>query len=261
MADILTHLRELSFGYSILNKGNLSFSETPESFIKFCKAGIENTNELTRRNISEASKNFSPNELSAINNGLKLGKYILEKNIITSNSPNVKWLGNFTKSGTAADIEIDNIPFSLKEDSFILNNMGLYQLINIITDKVHYKQGLHIFEEFSPVELNNWFKVTRDRTIEMLKKESFSTLDRSNKNIKLAYTEELLYLFFNGIELKIHDFANCEYERFKKETTGKLREKVFSKFINNVLSHDNEYLMAKKVCAEKSRRKIKRFFE
>lgn len=252
MADILTHLRELSFGYSILKKGELTFNDSPEEFLAFCQTNIENTKTLNKDQISSKTKDFTKEEKKAIDNGLKLGKFVLEKNIITESNPKIKWLGGDTQSGTAIDIEIGGIPFSLKEDSFILHNMGLYQLINIIVDKVIFERGLHVFEKFSPVELDNWFKITRNHMIEILKNQSFETVDNLNKNIKLAYNEDYLYLFYNGIELKIRDFKNCNYARFKTETTSKIREKVFSKFINNKLSTDFEYIAAKKICAEKA---------
>lgn len=256
MADILTHLREISFGYSILKKGELIFNDSPEEFLSFCQINIENTEILNKDQISSRATEFTEEEKRVIQNGLKLGKFVLDSNIITDSNPTIKWLGGNTQSGTAIDIEIADIPFSLKEDSFVLHNMGLYQLINIIVDKVIFKRGLHIFEEFSPVELDNWFKITRNRMIEILKIQSFETVDSSSKNIKLAYSGDYLYLFYNGIELKIRDFGNCDYTRFKTETSSKLREKVFSKFINNKLSADFEYIAAKKICAEKAGEKL-----
>ncbi|MEA3495644.1 MAG: hypothetical protein U9R42_06365 [Bacteroidota bacterium] len=261
MADILTHLREISFGYSILKGGNINFNDSPGTFLEFCKSNIKNCEFLTRNQISAKSTKFSSEELSTISNGLKLGKFIIDNGIINSNTSNVKWLGNATQSGTAFDIEIDNIPFSLKEDSFILHNMGLYQLVNIITDKVIYKRGLHIFEEFAPQELDQWFKKTRDIVIAKLKEGSFRTEDRQRKNIKLAYTEGKLYLFYNGLELKVDNFSECNYERFKKEIKGVLKEKVFSKFINQEISSCNEYLKAKKHCAEKAGENFVKFLK
>ncbi|BFU77115.1 hypothetical protein ALC152_03300 [Arcobacter sp. 15-2] len=250
MADVLTHLRELSFGYSILKEGITEFNDSPDVFLNFCKSNIKNCQHLTRSQISSKSE-FSDIERDTIYNGLKLGRYIISKNILNSKA-NVKWLGNENQSGTTYDMEIDNIFFSLKEKSFILHNMGLYQLLNIITDKISYKKGLHIFEQFAPDALEKWFTITRQRTIDKLKIKSFQTEDSQRKNIKLAYSEEKLYLFYNGDEIKIQNFSECSYERFKNETTSKIREKVFSKFINQHLASDIMYLEAKKNCAEKA---------
>ena len=57
--------------------------------------------------------------------------------------------------------------FSLKEESFILKNMGLYQLLNTLTGS-NYKKGLHVFETFVPEEYNEWFSCTWKLLLEYL---------------------------------------------------------------------------------------------
>jgi len=42
------------------------------------------------------------------------------------------------------------------------------------------------------------------------------------------------------------------YDRFKKETNPKTREKVFSKWIKEKVEQDSQYIEAKKYCAEKA---------
>jgi len=250
MADILTHLRELSFGYGILQNNNSTFQGTPKTFLKYCQEHIVNCEHLTRKQVSQVRDHFLPEEKKTIENGLRLAQYILDKKIITSDTPKIVWLGNQTQSGTPVDIEIDDIPFSLKEESFVLHNMGLYQLINIIIDKVEFKRGLHVFEKYAPDELNTWFNKTREITIQKLKEKSFETKDGTYKNIKLAYSDDLLYMFYNGLENRIKEFSTCDYNRFKKETSGIFREKVFSKFINSILYDNNTYIENKRYCSE-----------
>lgn len=254
MADILTHLRELSFGYGILKYNYTNFTDTPVQFLDFCQNNIKYCSHLTIKHISKSKISFNVEELNTIRNGLNLANYVLSKNIIKNDKPNVEWIGGETQSGSASDIIIDNIPFSLKEDSFILHNMGLYQLINIIIDKVQYSRGLHIFEEFSKDKLEEWYKTTRDIMIEKLKLNSFQIQDSNNRNIKLSYSAsaDKLYLFFFDNEEYIYNFSTSSYSDFKKSTSSRYREKVFSKFLNQELSNNIDYLKTKKICSEKA---------
>jgi hypothetical protein len=255
MADILTHLRELSFGYGILKGGVLKTEDTPLEFLNFCQRNIENCTHLSISSISKNNSKFSPEEYNVILNGLKLSKFILSKNIIkTANTDfskwNVRWLGMNTQSGLASDIIVEGVLFSLKEESFILHNMGLYQLINIIIDKHVFQRGLHIFETFANNELDSWFLTTRDLIIKLLKQESFRSSDSKGEIIEMIYSNDRLNMFFNGSKGYVDNFSSCDYTRFKNETNSYLREKVFSKFLNNKLSADSEYLKSKKKCAE-----------
>lgn len=254
MADILTHLRELSFGYGILKDNRDNFKDNPMEFLEYCQNNIQSCNHLAVKNISKSKFSFNAEELNTIQNGLNLANYVLSKNILHNKAPIVKWIGGETQSGSASDITVDGIPFSLKEDSFILHNMGLYQLINIIIDKVEFSRGLHIFEKFSLNELEKWYESTRDEMIKKLKIQPFQTQDSSRRNIKLSYSDsaDKLYLFFFDNEEYIHNFSTSTYNDFKKATSSRYREKVFSKFLNHELSTNTDYLKTKKECSEKA---------
>ena len=249
MADILTHLRELSVGYAISSKNYNNFNDTPINFLNYCQNNIEN---CTLLQVNQISINivFNSEELNTINNGIKLAKYLITKNIIDNNiNHNIRWLGNNTQSGTTFDLIIDNIPFSLKEESFILHNMGLYQLLNIITDTTNFKRGLHIFETFSNTELNNWFNISRDLMISYLQEQDFQVQDSRNRISKLSYTNDKLSMTFVDDNIIIDSFSQCTYDIFKKETNSKMREKVFSKFINQQLYNNPVYLAIKQQCS------------
>jgi len=263
MADILTHLRELSFGYGILSYKSTNFIETPKSFLNFCKKNINNCESLQIAQIAKNKDFFNEEEKTTIYNGIELAKYVIQKNIIEIEDINVSWLGNETQSGKAWDIKINGIYFSLKENSFILHNMGLYQIINIITDRADYKRGLHVFEKFGLAELQYWFAITRDLMIQYLKKGTFQTKDKQGRTIKLAYSssEDSLYLFFYDNEERIYNFSTCTYQRFLNDTTSKYREKVFSKFINQNLQKNETYLKYKKICAETAGKNLVDFLQ
>jgi len=249
MADILTHLRELGVGYGILRTEVLK--NNPKKFLEFCHENIKDCSHLKHENITRNKVKFSKEEYAVLLNAFKLGRHIHSLDIINNEKPIITWQGKDTQSGTPFDLMVDSIPFSLKEDSFILHNMGLSRLLNILTDSSDYKRGLHIFKEYASEELTKWFKVARDEAIISLKNQSFEYYKLGNY-MKMAYSGEALILDINGYREIIDNFSTCDYERYQKETTNKYREKVFSKFINNELQDNQEYLEAKVLCSEKA---------
>ncbi len=159
MADIKTNLRELSVGFYFY-RGQVSVPITPNYFLDICVNNITNCWGLDVRSIASNATNFTPEEIQIIDNGSKLGKAIQDIFKIGA-KPRIWWEGFKTQSGEAVDLIIDNFRFSLKEESFILENMGLYKIMNLIMDKEKYRRGLHVFEEFAPDYLYQWFDTTK----------------------------------------------------------------------------------------------------
>ncbi|MDY0116454.1 MAG: hypothetical protein RBR59_02630 [Sulfurimonadaceae bacterium] len=254
MSNITAPLRELSFGYGILQDHADTSKVTPVKFLEFCQENIKNCENLTTKDISKRQQSFNEKELSTINDGLKLAKYVLSKNIIKTETPTLEWIESTTNTGSTIDIIVDNIPFSFQEERFVLDTMELYQLINIIADKIIYKKNLNIFEEYASSELNTWFEVVRDMMIEKLKLGSFQTQDRGGKIAKLSYSESVdkLFLFFYNGEEVVENFTTCDYMQFQKSTSSKNREKVFARYLNKELALDPRYLKHKKECLEKA---------
>ena len=281
MADIKTHLRELSFGfgiYKLLKEKNVNVeSLSPQEFLKVCKDKIEGTSHLQLSSITK-SKNkekFTAMEKKIINNGIELAKEVISIQQITDkiSSQNsqlkIKWLGKDTQSGKPWDIEINGIHFSLKEDSFILHNMGLYQLLNVLTGTNQFKRGLHVFEAFAMEELQNWFEITRDLAIESLKKRVNNRyIYENNTGTKkgiLSYDEnnDILRLeFTDKDETKVEtitEFSKCDYCKFTNTTTSNVREHTFSKLIREDLEHNEIYEKAKNACSEAAGQNIIKF--
>ena len=124
MADIKTHLRELSVAVTVgllLRKYDFCLNELYNSdrFIKYAKEIIEN-------DISSASNllimdNFSPKLCQIINNGYNLGEKIYQSDEFDIDEFSViQWKGNDTQKDDPVDIVIGKYGFSLKEESFIL---------------------------------------------------------------------------------------------------------------------------------------------
>ncbi len=249
MADILTHLRELSVGFYFFNVRDICEIE-PAYFLTVCKANITNAEKLSIKDVTTNVNHFSEQELRVIINGLKLGSVIKDKFNI-SQSPNIKWTGADTQCGSTVDIVIDNYSFSLKEDSYILENMGLYKLLNTLTNTDKYTRGIHIFEEFAPDALNAWFNITRDLLIS--NGPNPFTYSSSKYEVIGKYDRGALYLEYKDNKSEtikiIENFSGCSYDNFKNQTCPTVREKVFSKWIKERVERNPLYVEIKKSCA------------
>lgn len=250
MADILTNLRELSVGFYFYNEKNNAEDITPTYFLDVCKQNIQNCTSLSTLNISHNDNSFSEVEKRTINNGLKLAETIKQQFNLQPN-PKIIWLGFDTQSGSTVDLIIDKYKFSLKEQSYILENMGLYKLLNILTDTNEFSRGLHIFEEFAQDCLDDWFNITRDLLIKngpnpfIIDKDRYSVKGYLEKNaLKLEYNSSIAQT-----SIQIKDFKTCSYKTYKQETTPLIREKVFCKWIKENVEHDPSYIKHKKSCA------------
>jgi hypothetical protein len=250
MADIKTNIRELSVGFHFFGAHEIS-SLSPISFLRICRNNITNCENLTIKQISSYGSAFNEEELAIIQNGLTLGEVIEDLFKIKPN-PHVSWTGCDTHSGNAIDLSINGHGFSLKEESHILENMGLYKLVNIIQNANTYKRGLHIFEEFAPGELEDWFKTTRDLLIKIgpsrfeYRGGGYTSLGQleDGKTLRLFYQQGR-----TRTESIIRNFDSSGYDAFQRQTTSMTREKVFSKWIKERIEHNSIYLKSKKVCA------------
>ncbi|MBK8944173.1 MAG: hypothetical protein IPM32_02780 [Ignavibacteriae bacterium] len=253
MGDVLTNLRELSVGFSFYNNKPIDTIK-PNYFFESIK-NISNTNHLTISNIAKNDISFNPQELDTILNGLKLGEKIKEIFSIKAN-PKICWTGTETQSDSVVDIIIDDNRFSLKEHSFIIENMGLYKLINLLIGEEKYCRGqLHAFEDFASTELDNWFNTTRDLIKDHLIKTNFNyKCPRYSSELSLNKNDELKYKFEyvggSPYEKTIPNFSSLTYKSFHNQTDGNIREHVFSKFINKNISKNEKYIDAKSKCSK-----------
>ncbi len=241
MADILTNIRELSvfLPYYIKNIDKI----TPSLFIDICTHNVENC-KLSVNDISNNTKEFSTLEMNTLSNSFILGNHIKSKMRIEEIS-NCIWLGN--EKNDLIDVSINEFNFSLKENSWILKNTGLYQLLNFLTNSNRFSRGVHIFEEFSSKELDVWFSTT----LAELKKLRNFTLQKKNYSSFAKIENNTLVLKFNETEVTFENIDSLNYNEFKNRTNAKLREKVFSKWIAQI-PKNSEYEKYKKICSEKA---------
>lgn len=256
MADINTILRETSVATIVgLKKEGIEYTieelYDPSSFLQYAKQVI--SGELGSLIDSLESRNsFKNAEINIINNGNKLADVIFQKFPIDKEDT-ITWEGNNVGKEDPIDVQIGKFGFSLKEDSFILENMGLYKLINLFTGS-KYKTR-HIFKDYAYKEYSEWFSKTWGELVsylnnnngewrlDNLKSSSSIIFVNPNNDIKLSYTE-------NDSTKECILPKQCSLSEFEKKTISKLREKVFSKFIHLNLEGNESYENAKRKCAE-----------
>lgn len=257
MADIKTHYRELSFAvkmHSLIQNSSLPNDILNQiSFYKECKNRIYNSVDSASNIIS---KPITEEYINIIKNGFKLANSIYNNKYFKfSTSDKILWLGNDTHKDNLIDVQIGNIGFSLKEDSFILENMGLYKYLNIFTNG-NFEPGIHVFNDFAKEEFNNWFKITWNLLLDYLKENKSYTFLRDNSYESSIFIED------NNVIFKINNFKNIKkstiseipcsistWDEFIKNTKSYTREKVFAKWISEKCSNNSSYLESKYICS------------
>lgn len=248
MADIKTHLRELSVGLAVhshFNRYNIDLSTlTPKEFFNMCENVF--SNDISIGNNILSLDYLSDDYLSIIKNSFDLGELIVTKIPNLSSSSVYYWFGCDTQKDDPIDLQIDKFRFSLKEDSFILKNMGLYSFLNLLTDS-SYRRGLHVFKTFASSEYSNWFSITWGKLLNYLDNNDSWVLTERGRTSSISIENNLVKLSFNNESILLP--KNSSLEDFERLTNSRFREKVFSKWINTCISKDEDYLHAKNICS------------
>lgn len=259
MADIKTHLRELSVATTIgLLNAEIEFKpadlySSSERFLAYATRVISNDISVAQ-NLTDYTI-FREDLRIIIENGYKLGQKIYYNPYFKiAKDAQIKWLGNDTQKGDPIDVTVGDYGFSLKEESFILKNMGLYQLLNILTGST-YARGLHVFRTFAPAEYDTWFSYTWKSFGEYLKKNISWSLAKGTDKSSAALSGNNVILKYNS-ESSLVPLNITTNEQFMNYTNSKTREKVFSKWINTVFSADKQYIALKKLCSETAGKKV-----
>ncbi len=254
MADLKTHLREISVAVTVglLAKGNKFTLENLYNKKFFFDAATNIIKEDVTSAISNNSGNYSTELCQIIKNGYNLGRKIYESDEFNIDKDSeINWKGNDTQKDDPIDIVIGNYKFSLKEESFILENMGLYKLVNCFTGTTYKRR--HIFKDYALTEYTTWFLTTWNEMVKIVgnyggswhisknEKESIIEISDINVTFKLFNNNKLISKSVLPID--------CTLEIFEKRTNSKTREKVFSKFIKNELSDNINYNNKKRECA------------
>lgn len=253
MADIKTNLRELSVGtYLGMMIRKISMVQDKLYDFDYFKAntiiifGTDIKSKIT--NILELNQ-LDKSSITILKNGYNLAKTIYNSSYFSFSAfDQIKWVGYDTQKNSVIDLKVGKYNFSLKEDSFILKNMGLYQFLNDMTGSNTYGKGLHVFKEFANIEYNDWFKYTWDSFV------SYLTINKiwinKDKSQAIIYGD-IVKLFYNN-KISTIPTQIKTIDEFDFYTTSQTREKVFSKRISAIFSQDPAYINYKKICSQKA---------
>lgn len=250
MADLKTTLRELSVATTIglkLKKGKVDLNSllNPKLFVENSKYVLHTKDVEYNFTQIEILQSFSNEYEEIIKNGYTLGLEICsKKHFKFTKTDKILWLGGDSQKETPEDISIGNYKISLKENSFILENMGLYKLLNCLTG-THHKQGLHFFKKYALNEYTTWFNTTWKLLYEYLQTNKSWTSGNLQATITLNHSD----IVFKYRDKKRSLPIECSLDLYEKLTDGDIREKVFAKFINNNISKEKTYIDDKRKCA------------
>lgn len=257
MADIKTHLRELSVATTIgLLKDGIPFTITDlydsNKFFSYAKKVI--TGDISSATNLCSTTTFSGELKNIVDNGYNLGKAIYSNPYFKINKSDIiTWQGNDTQKDDPIDISVGSYGFSLKEESFILENMGLYKLLNCYTGSTYKKR--HIFSDYARPEYEAWFDATWAELLKKLNSNGgiweYNNIAKKKKGIITQAADNITLEYFqDGKSLaKTILPINCTLSDFEKKTSSKTREEVFSKFIKQELESNDNYNAKKKSCA------------
>lgn len=254
MADIKTHLRELSVALGVyyeINDVDVNdlLNITPQEYFNISRQVISNNIDAANNILTLNS--FNQDFISIINNGINLGKKIVELNL-SSDYTSVIWVGGDTQRNDTVDLIIGNVGFSLKEESFILENMGLYKYLNLLTNS-DFRRGLHAFNHFARDEYNSWFVCTWNK---LLSSNLPWIYNCPNYTSEISSDENYIYFKYNDRIISRLPKREISIDEFMNLTRNKSREKIFAKWISNNLVNDSDYLEAKRLCSIKAGEEI-----
>ena len=252
-----TVLRELSVAYGIHHSQPPT---TPSAFFYACAKIVTNDLKSIERQLL-TPPSFSMKQLTILSNGINLSQKLLLEGL-ASKEDDIYWMGQDNHAEGPIDLQIGEHKFSLKEDSFILENMGLYKMLNRFTGS-NYQRGLHAFRQFAPKELEAWFQYTWQSFIRFIKENdnSWSETTKTHKTKSATYNPKTdrctLTLSDKGKTetSSIYVSTTLSEADFTSQTKGKTR-KIFSTWISNHFSSDPEYLELKNKCAYNSGERI-----
>lgn len=251
MADLKTELRELSVVASLYNEiNNLNFDLS--SYKNFMNV-ISQTGVCTNKpTVLSSISSFNNDCKNIISNGIQLAKELIKKlNILSIKE--LSWYGFDTQKDDPYDISVNNYLISLKEESFILENMGLYKLLNCFTGSSYKKR--HIFEDYAPNEYADWFSAAWSALLKYLSKNlqwKYTNPKKTSHISKVTMIGNQIVMEYNDGNSVIKEQlpANASLNDFRDKISGKIKEEVFAKFIKNEIDNDANYLSSKVKCAK-----------
>ena len=266
MASIKTIVRELGVLYwtdRILNDDVIKAEDVePNEFYQRCDDMIGST--ISEANKIQGKDKFRSNKVEILQNTYWLSKRLIET-LDINKIEDAKWIGPDTQRKEPVDIILNGERISLKEDSYILENMGLYKLINLLTDSNYNSGSWHIFEDFASEEYEEWFYVSWNFLLDVAEDSSDVLWEDNTKDYdrKIVVEGEKLKLIYKD-RTSILPLEEITIESYTNKTISKTRE-VFGKWLNEVYleeiasnSNIDRYNSVKKNCAVTAGKNLKR---
>jgi len=252
MADIKTHLRELgvAVGVSLLFKeGKCNLDDIdPRLFYNLCSTTLTSFDFVSLKSDLDR-KDFTSSELTILDNSFELARAIY-KNFKLKVTDKIIWCGANSHSESPVDLIIGEWRFSLKEESFILENMGLYKYLALMTGKRH-DRGLNIYEIFAPGAYQTFFSFVWNKFVQ---EESNFEHVGSNYKGKAVFSKNSVTLKYVKGSTEVISILpaerNLSIAKFTELTQSVTREKIFSKWIKKNLERDGQYQSIKKTMSE-----------
>ena len=251
MADIRTSLRELSVVYGLVT--HFDYNHKDRDFRNdFWQVMTDWAGASNLKINFDNPKPIDDTHSSIVENGIVLADEIIKSFSIKS-TPEIEWVGGLSHSDSPADLIVDRIEISLKEDSYILENMGLYKLLNILTGSNHTRGNVHIFKRYAESCYEKWFDSTWSFLVSELQAKKTIEIDTVGKDYKcgIDLKNETVSLWYKSktISSTVNLPIAIDLTSFEKKTNPLIREKVFSKWINQNATSNSSYVSTKKECA------------
>lgn len=268
MASIKTIVRELGVIYwtdRILNEEIIDPEEvTPDEFYNRCSNIIGP--EIEEANKIQGRDSFRSNKVQILENTYWLSKRLIQ-NLGIDEIEQAEWIGPDTQSEVPVDIILNGERISLKEDSYILENMGLYKLINLLTHSDYKQNSWHIFQDFAPEKFEEWFKLSWNFLLQEAEETGEVWQDQSKDyDRKLVAEDEVIRFIYKNREIEVPK-EEISYEYYYDETIGDVRE-IFGKWLvdqyleEEADKEDKEaYYNLKKDCAKTAGGNLKKYLE
>jgi hypothetical protein len=241
MADIKTILRETSvvFGLNGISPVNFSIKD----YTNGLKIYLDNY-EVVKSELQKLDdlKDFSGYH-DILENGYNLGKEI--KALYNTKGP-INWLGRDVKSKYPIDLSVGDLKISLKEHSFILKNPALASYLNSLTQINPPFKVVHVFRHFAPKLFSEWFTYSLNKIFSL--PEGF---EYQNKEKNCSFRREGNNIVFKSSSksVKISQQDKTTELEFNKKLGGDLLKYTLSKWINENMDNDVEYVRLKKLCS------------
>ena len=253
MPSVESDLRELGVAFwvhALLNEKDVDVEQMSGSEFYACAEGAISS-DISPASALKLISHFDEKQLDIMRRSRETA-IALVRTFDLSQKCKIEWTGCDPQKIDPIDVTIGSLKLSLKESSFILHNMGLYQYVTTMTG-VKVDKALHIFEDFAPHEYQRWFHFCWVKLREFLNLRRFEYVKDQKYRSRMWKKSGTIFMEVRNAEAKcearLPDSDDVTLNDFKEQTTSDIREHVFSKWIKQELQGRDDYEEIKKKCS------------